>query len=417
MIPLRAAIVLLIAAALIIAFANAPGTFDDYAFIAWAKFLLRPGPFAGYAQLSRVTDLDYPPIGITIMWATIKLAHHFSWPELQSFKIPLILTSLAAPAIAYTRTRAPEQALILLLIITPFGLILGYTDVTYLPFLLAAFYLAERELFWAAGLSLALCAFIKWQPIIFAPVFLIAAWRQATSPLPFAKLAAPTTLFVIAILLLYHPATVIHVLFTATSDNEFSAQGVNLAWLLSALFEYLHLGGLTFQPSGAITLLTTPSPAAAVNIAMTALRYLFYAVFLAHLALYAIGPKSQAAFLISATACAAAQFTFNTGVHENHFFVTLIAAFAAWQSKALDNFAFAACAAIALLNILVFYGFGDGFNFSNLFKIDSSIFLALAELLTYALILRQQLQTCLAARPLGRISEAQSATSRATSEN
>jgi Gpi18-like mannosyltransferase len=393
---LRPLILALIAAALIIAFTNAPGTFDDYAFITWAKFLNPTGPFRGYAQLSRVTDLDYPPIGITIMWATIKLGHHFAWPDLQSFKLPLVLTTLAAPAIAYTRTRAADDALILLLLITPFGLILGYTDVTYLPFLLAAFYLAEREIFWAAGLSLALCAFIKWQPIIFAPIFLIAAYRHAPSPKNFAKRAAPTTIFVIAVLLLYNPATVIHVLLTATSDNEFSAQGVNLAWLLSATFEYLHLGGLTFQPNGTITLLTTPSPATAVNVAMTALRYLFYAIFLAHLIIYALGPRTSSAFLISATACAAAQFTFNTGVHENHFFVTLIAAFAAWQSKALDNFTFAACAAIALLNILFFYGFGDGFNFTNLANIDSTIFLAIAEILTYALILRQQLQTCLA---------------------
>jgi len=391
---LRPAIVALIAAALIIAFTNAPGTFDDYAFIAWAKFLLPPGPFAGYAQLSRVTDLDYPPIGITIMWATIKLGHHFAWPELQSFKLPLVMMTLASPLVAYTRTRAAEHALILLLVITPFGLILGYTDVTYLPFLLAAFYLAERQIFWAAGLFLALCAFIKWQPIIFAPIFLIAAWRHAPAPKEFVKLAAPTTIFVIAVLLLYNPATVIHVLFTATSDNEFSAQGVNLAWLLSALFECFHLGGLTLQPNGAITLLTTPSPAAAVNIAMTTLRYVFYAVFLAHLVIYALGQKSKAAFLISATACAAAQFTFNTGVHENHFFVTLIAAFAAWQAKALNDFTFAACAAIALLNILFFYGFGDGFNFSNFADIDSTIFLALAEILTYLLILRNQLQTC-----------------------
>jgi len=394
---LRPLIIALIAAALLIAFTNAPGTFDDYAFITWAKFLNPHGPLAGYTQLSHATDLDYPPLGVTIMWAALKLGHLFQWPDLQSFKLPLILTSLAAPALAYTHTRAEKDALLLLLLITPFGLILGYTDVTYLPFLLAAFYLAAREIFWAAGLSLALCAFIKWQPIIFAPIFLLAAYRH-TAPKNLAQVTLPTILFAAAILLLYNPATVIHVFLTATSDNEFSAQGVNLAWALSFIFELCHLQGLTFQPNGTITLLTTPSPAAAVNIAMTTLRYLFYAIFLAHLTLYAIGPKTKSAFLISATACACAQFTFNTGVHENHFFVTLIAAFTAWQSKTLDNFTFAATATIALLNPLFFYGFGDGFNFANLALIDPTFLLALAELLTYALIARQQFQTC-AAKP------------------
>lgn len=389
----RILIVALISVALVAAFTEAPGTFDDYAFIQWAK-LLNPNPFTGYAHLSHRVALDYPPIGTTLMWLSIKAGHHFGWPDQQSFKTPIAICTLAAPLLAYRRRGSATDALILLLIATPFGLILGYTDVVYLPFLLLAFYAAEDENFARGGLLLALSALIKWQPIIFAPVFLAAAWFTAGSFRRFAAIAVPTTLLVAAVLTLYGPA-VIYVLSKATSDNLLSGQGLNLAWLLSALLEYVHAGGLTLQPNGAVALLATPSPASAVNVAMKDLRLLFYGCFIATLAIYFLGRKTPAALLVTALSCAVVQFTINTTVHENHFFVSIIAAFAGWQAGIVETFLFATIATIGTLNILLFYGFGDGFNFSPTTLVDATIPLALAELVTCALVLRLQIQTCL----------------------
>jgi hypothetical protein len=393
--PAQTVIMALLAACLLIAFISAPGTFDDYAFIEWAKLLNAPGPFAGYRLLGQKVDLDYPPIGVSLMWLSLRLGHAAGWSDLLSFKAPLAMLSCAGALIAGVRGHAPLDALILLLIVTPFGLILGYTDVTYLPFLLIAFYAAESGDFAVAGAALAFAAFIKWQAILLAPIFLIAAVSHTRSVRDFCIVALPTIILVVAVLAAFDPATVCHVLLTATSENYFGGQGVNAAWLLSWVFEVLHVGGLDVQPNGAIAILFTPSPVAAVNVAATALRVVFYVLFVASLGIYIAGRKTRDALLASALACALAQFTWNTGVHENHLFVSLIAAFAAWQARVLDHFTFAAIAVIATLNVMLFYGFGDGFNFVDLGGIDATVCLAAAELLVYGMVLKLQLDTCL----------------------
>jgi len=395
----RATIFLLFAASLIIAFTNAPGTFDDYAFIEWANFLDQHGIRAGYTQLCQQADLDYPPLGVTLMTLSLRLGHAFGWPEQQSFKLPLVVGSFLGPLVAFWRHRAVEDAILLLLVITPYGLVLGGTDVVYLPFLLFAFYAAEAENFGLAGFCLAVACILKWQPIIFAPIFLIAGIRHAKNFRHLTKICLPTVILVVLVLAFYTPATVFDVFYKATADYELSGQGLNFAWILSFIFESLHLGGLTFQPNGAINMLPVPSPAQAVNISMIVLRYLFYAVFVVHLVIYAVGRQTKDALLIGALACAVSQFTWNTGVHEDHFFVSFIAAFAAWQSKVIDNFLFTTAATIAALSEFLFYGFGDGFNFGNLFGQDCTLFVALAEVCFYGLVVASQLRISLRRAP------------------
>jgi hypothetical protein len=310
----------------------------------------------------------------------------------------LAILTLVAAIISFACRRAPLDALLLLVLVTPFSLILGYTDVTYLPFLLIAFYAAGAKRFAIAGLGLALAAFLKWQPIILAPIFLAAAVRTAPSPRQLALIILPTAILVVCVLAAFGPATVSNVLLSATSENYFGGQGVNAAWLISYLFEIFNVGGQHVQPNGTVAILFTPSPVAAISVAATGLQIIFYALFIATLGIYIAGRKTTDAFLISALSCALAEFTWNTGVHENHLFVSLVAAFVAWQARALDDFTFAAVGAIAVLNVLLFYGMGDGFNFSNLLGIDGTAFLAAAEILVYAVVLNLQIRTCILAK-------------------
>jgi hypothetical protein len=391
----RILIVALFAAALVAAFAAAPGTFDDYAFIEWAKIFNQPGSPAGYRLLAHRVHLDYPPLGVGLMWLSLRVGDVFGLPDLTAFKASLVMFATAGALVAFGRRRAPLDALLLLLIATLYGLILGYTDVAYLPFLLIALYAAGSERFALAGLALALSAFIKWQPIILAPIFLAAAIQHAKAPLACIRIVLPAAILVAIVLLAFGPATVTHVLFAATSDPYLGGQGVNAAWLLSDLFEVFHVGGAQLQSSGAVSILSVFSPNAAVQWAATAFRLLFYGLFIATLGIYIAGRKTRTAFLVSALSCAMVQFTWNTGVHENHLFVSFVAAFAAWQARALDDFTFAAIATIAGLNVFLFYGAGDGFNFSNFAGIDGTAFLAAAELLIYGLVVHRQLRLCL----------------------
>jgi hypothetical protein len=391
----RILIVALVAAALVAAFTAAPGTFDDYAFVEWAKIFNQPGPLAGYRLLAHQVHLDYPPIGVTLMWLALRAGDVFGLPDLIAFKMSLAVLAVAGALVAFGRRQAPLDALILLLISTLYGVILGYTDVVYLPFLLMALYAACAERIALAGLALSLAAFIKWQPIILAPIFLAAAIQQVRGVMPVIRIMMPTAIFVAVILLAFGPVTVTAVLFTATSDPFLGGQGVNFAWLASYLFELLHIGGQHLQSSGAIAIVNTPSPSAAIDVTARALRLLFYGLFLATLGIYIAGRKNADSFMISALSCAMVQFTLNTGVHENHLFVSFVVAFAAWQAGALDDFTFAAIATVAGLNVFVFYGAGDGFNFGNLAGLDGTAFLAAAELLVYGLVFNRQLRICL----------------------
>jgi hypothetical protein len=391
----EALVLALLMLCLVAAFINAPGTFDDYAFIQWGKALDGTGPFAGYGALRFKTELDYPPVGVFLMWLSLRLGHWLGWAELLSFKSFLALGSCAGAVLAAWRRRVALDGLLLMLVVTPFGLLLGYTDVVYLPWLMVALYAADEERFGLAGAALAVAALIKWQPIILAPLLLLAAFRSRRDWRGFGIVLAPTVVLVGGTLALFGVAACFDVFVTATKDEYLSGQGANIGWLMSWVFEVLHVGGLQVQPNGDVAILQVPSPVAAVGWAMTVLRGLFYAMFLGGLGIYAFGRKTRAAFLISALGSCLTQFTCNSGVHENHLFPGMVVAFVAWQAGVVDGFLLAAIAVIAGLNVLLFYGVGDGFDFIGWFGADPTVFLALAEVIVFAMVVGRQIKLCL----------------------
>ncbi len=391
----RSLVFLLLMLCLVAAFINAPGTFDDYAFIQWGKALDGPGPFAGYGALRFRTELDYPPVGVFLMWLSLRLGHVVGAAELASFKAFLAVGSCAGALLAGCWRRVALDGLLLMLAVTPFGLLLGYTDVVYLPLLLMALYAADAERFALAGAALAVAALIKWQPIILAPLFLLAAFSRRRDLRGFGIVLAPTVVLVGGTLALFGVAACFDVFVTATKDEYLSGQGANIGWLISWVFEVLHVAGLTLQPNGDVAILQVPSPVAAVGWAMAALRVLFYAMFLGGLGIYAFGRKTRAAFLIAALAGCLTQFTCNSGVHENHLFPGMVVAFVAWQAGVVDGFLMGAIAVIAGLNVLLFYGVGDGFDFNLWLGADPTVFLALAELVVFAMVVGRQVKLCL----------------------
>lgn len=391
---LRLCFVELIAACLAIAFLHAPGTFDDFAFVLWAKTLNAAGPFAGYAVVAR-SYLDYPPIGLLLMWLPIHLAVLFNVSDLLSFKLSLAIFTLLSAQIVLFRARPPEEALLLMLVATPFGLILGYTDIMYLPFLLTALYAAESGEFAMAGFALALATLVKFQPFILTPLFLLAAFQQRRSLRQFARVLAPTLILVLAICLLFGAKTMFNAFLAATQVDYLSGQGANAAWLISYALELLHWHGLALQPDGAIAIIQPSQSAAPIGDIMGVLRALFYLLFAVSLGIYGFGRKTPQAFLIGALACAMTQFTWNNGVHENHFFVPMVAGFVCWQAKIIDHCLFAGLAVVAVLNIILFYGFDGFFNFTIIAGTDPTALLAAAEILLYVMVLDLQVRTSL----------------------
>lgn len=387
----RLALALLLAAGLSIGLAHAPGTSDVLWSLQWARNLDPSGPFAGYRSIA----LDYPPLCLFVMWLSLHIGAACGLSEQLSLTMPAVIFGLIGSAIVLVQERSLEPALLLFLIVSPFSLLLGYYDVIYLPFLLLALYAADRQRWGAAGAALALAALIKWQPVILAPVFVIGALRSMKSFRQTALTALPALLIVAAVAAAFGPVAVLTAFRRATWDASLSGQGPNVGWIVSYGLEALNIGGLRLGADGAVAVLQRGAGMPTVLTAMAVLRGLFYLFTIASIGIYALGRPTRRAFMMTALAAGLVQFTLNTGVHENHLFVPMAVAFVAWNLGMLDDFVFLATAALAIVDVLMFYGFGSGMGFSRVFGIDATVALATAELVLFALVFALQIWTCL----------------------
>ena len=388
---IRLVLSLLLVAGITIGFVRSPGTADVLWDVQWIKDLDPFGPRAGYGHIGQ----NFPPLSIFMMWLSLRIGDAFGIAQLVSFKAPLALFGILAYVIVLVRERSPAAALLLFLLVSPFGLLHGYYDVVYLPFLLLALYGADRERWGFAGAALAVAGLIKWQPVILAPIFVIGALRAMKGPRQTAMAVLPALVVVVAVVGAFGPAAVFAAFRMAVWDPYLSGQGMNAGWIVSYLLEVLHVGALRLQPDGAVAILTRSADIPAIGATMTALRALFYLFYAASIGVYAMGRPTRQAFVMTALTAAMAQFTWNTGVHENHLFVPMVVAFVAWNTKVLDGFVFLAIAALAVVDVLIFYGFGAGMGFSRIFGIDATVVLAAAELVLFALLCDRQIRACL----------------------
>lgn len=391
----RLVLALLLVAGITIGFVRAPGTSDVIHYVVLVKTLDPFGPFAGY---SHIWDI-YPPLSIFVMWLSIHLGDAIGIPEVMSFKAPLIIFGIVACALVLARRRSPTSALLLFLVVAPFGLIYGYYDVVYLPFFLLALDAADDQNWGLAGACLALATLIKWQPFLLVPVFVIGALRQMKSLRQAAMTALPALLVAAVVAGAFGPGAVFAAFRRATWDPYLSGQGMNAGWIVSYVLEVLNVGALRLQPDGAVAVLIRSPDLPAIGVAMNVIRGLFYLFFAASIGIYVAGRPTRQAFMMTALASSMAQFTWNSAVHENHLFVPMVIAFVAWNAKFLDGFLFLALAALAILDVVMFGGFDGGSAFSRVAGIDATVVLAAAELLLFALLLDLQVRACLVRTP------------------
>jgi len=325
-------------------FAN-PGTSDVTDFLSWSATLLQKNPFAGYALIA-----DYPPLGPFILWAAAAAGHLAHLTPLENLKLAIALFQYAAAAIAW-RLFSPTAAIILFLLIAPYGSLLGYIDVFYLPFILLGLLALTQNRPAFALLLFTAATLIKWQPAILCPIIVIQAFATTTGPKKFL-VPLPAAAFAAAIILAFGPASVWWAFSGATSDPFFSGQAFNLDWIITAALEGAHLSGQHLAPDGSILLITAlPSPWYAAS------RALFWAAYLANLAFFTLRSKSPKRLILALLAAESIQFTLNTGVHENHAFLILALAFVAFFQSQISHLLFGLIAALALANILLFYAF------------------------------------------------------------
>ena len=382
-----------------------PGTGDVPFSISWITRMPPVGPFAGYARIVPVPDLgvNYPPLSILALWSSLRLGAMAGLSDVLSYKTGIALCTLASVLLALRRERSIERAGLLFMLTAPFGLLLGYYDIVYLPFFLIALWAAMDGRWGVAGAALALASLVKWQPLILAPVLAIGMLRASRSLRQLSRHAAPALLVAAVVLGLFGVQPTWQAFRMALHNGYLSGQAVNGGWFVSWLMEAARYGGHHLMPDGSVDMIfqdiDVTNPATGPDaLARTALRMLFWASYVAVMGVFLSGNATPAAFIRAALAASLAQFTWNVGVHENHLFVPMIVAYVGWTAAAVPLFYLWSIASLAVFNMITFYGTGDDPGFSRVAGIDGTVLLSVASMILFFLVCSQQWK---ASRPVG----------------
>jgi hypothetical protein len=356
---------------------NFLGTPDVGDFLLWSARLTQDGVFRGYGAIA-----DYPPLGPLFIWVATSLGR---WCHVQSFvalKLSIDCFQLISALLIWRRYRSWSAASLFFLFLSPFGGLLGYIDVFYLPFVLVGIFALERDRLAIATLSLTIATLIKWQPAILGPVLgVYTVSRVSTLPTLMKRVAwpLPAALFSLVIIFAFGPRAVWIAFSGATDDTYFSGQAFNLDWILTYLFEFFQIANEHFAGGNSIELIKSlPLPWYMLS------RYLFWVVFFCNIVIFAYQKKTFDTLLLCLVTAASIQFTFNTGVHENHGFLIMVLAFIACYDGILPSLYLTYSAFLAIANIVAFYGITIGVG--SAFSIGTVILSALQLLICTTLI-------------------------------
>src|SRR5262245_19238980 len=134
-----AAVLVLVAAVSLFA----PGVVDVAAFITWASNILDAGVRAGY----RLDNNTYPPLQDVLLWISVHgtrrlFAHD---PLFWAVKLLIFAAWLASGAAFAWYSRSVMRAVVFAAGLLLTSTALGYTDVLYVPFLIGAYAVLQRN--------------------------------------------------------------------------------------------------------------------------------------------------------------------------------------------------------------------------------------------------------------------------------
>jgi hypothetical protein len=321
---------------------------DFSEFQTWMSTMTTNGLVSGYARIA-----DYPPLGDAILYLAGLAAHLLQLPLPAALKLTIDGCQLAASLIIVRRFGSWTLGALLFLLVTPFGALLGYVDCFYLPFIVLGLGALEASQPAMALALFTIATLIKWQPAILCPMIFFYAVTLTPTLQSRIKAMLPASLIVAATLLIFHPGPVWTALSGALSDNLYGGQAFNLNWIITYGLEIGHAARQALTPTHTIHyLMLVYVPPLWPAIAKT----LFWVVYVGNFCSFAVHKKHYASFLLALLAAESIQFTFNNGVHENHAFLIMILAFAAYQAGVLNPLYLILTATLAISNILAFYG-------------------------------------------------------------
>jgi hypothetical protein len=117
----RLAVFGLIIAGMTLCLVRDPGTGDVAFSISWITRMPPAGPFAGYGLIVPVHDLgvNYPPLSILALWASLRLGAIAGLSEVLSYKTGVALFTVVSVLLVLRRERSVERAGLLFVLTAP----------------------------------------------------------------------------------------------------------------------------------------------------------------------------------------------------------------------------------------------------------------------------------------------------------
>ena len=347
---------LLLANLIALSFLYSPGTGDVSIWRTWIDQMWAFGLVGGFVH----SGTDYPPLALIILATVARCADAFGIAVFLALKWSLFIFLLATAASFYwfSRNLILTAALELSLILN--SVALGYLDIYFAPFLIAAFFCLQRGHFKIGVLMFAISCSIKWQPLLIAPfvcIYVMAAAGEGLSGrdkaykriIPFIIAAL---VVVLPMVMIFGAGAIINSLQSAmTRHNFISGYALNFGWLHTWALHLWAPEKYGSLQNGEVGLIQTRDA-----LLMLPEKILFYLSYAAILIAFALQKKTFRRLIVYSMLGYLSYFLFNTGVHENHLFPI---ACLAWILVFIDssqlvraiNFSIA-----ANINLFVFFG-------------------------------------------------------------
>lgn len=346
---------------------RAPGTTDMLIWQKWLAIVREEGLVPGYATIVAnypkiIVEApawengggEYPPLAYAMLWAVGAAADALGLAPQLALKATLLLFHWASVLVVLAASGSLLLAAAFSAAVMLGGVTLGYTDILFAPFLIAAFWaLARGRTFLALALLLLSCL-VKWQSLVLAPFVALylfgltsLAGARATLRQPVFRQALALGFATVALLGAVFGATPLLALSYAMNHAFLSGLAMNLPWLEGYVLKVL------FPPTfTAVSEMTAPIPPRFVMLPVKATFWLAFGLVLlgALRSRRTLGNCLLFSVLGTMTYC-----TFNTGVHENHWFLPLFAAFSLYIHERSETNRLVCLLLAVMANVHVFF--------------------------------------------------------------
>jgi hypothetical protein len=361
-------------------FLYSPGTSDVSIWLHWIDQMSAFGLTGGFVH----SGTDYPPLALVILEMVSRCSDAFGTTVLLSLKCSLLLFLFVASACFYffTRNLLLTAALEFALILNSVGL--GYLDIYFAPFLIAAFFCLQRGHFTMGVLMFAISCSIKWQPLLIAPficVYVMTAAGEGLSArdkvyksiMPFMIAAV---VVVLPLVMIFGAGAIINSLQRAMIKHNFiSGYALNFGWLHTWALHLWAPEKYGSLQNGEINVIETRDA-----LLLLPEKILFYLGYAAILIAFALQKKTFKQLVVYSILGYLSYFLFNTGVHENHLFPI---ACLAWILVFIDSSQLIRAINLSIaanINLFVFYGIFGQTIYRVIAGVDITLWFALANI-------------------------------------